>query len=150
VVHTVGGYADGADVKDQPLDTVRRMFELNVVAAVNVVKAALPDVLSSEHGRIVLFASADALKGRAGASAYAAAKAALLRFAESLAEEVTPHGVCVRVILPTTIDMPRNRAAMPNANFASWVTLDEVASSVEFLIDPASSGMRFALVPLGR
>lgn len=150
VVHTVGGYADGADVRDQSLDTVRKMFDLNFISAVNVVKAVLPHVLSNEHGRIILFASADALHGRAGASAYAASKAALLRFAESLAEEVAGHGTCVRVIVPTTIDTPKNRAAMPNAVFGNWVTLDEVVDSLEFLLSPRSSGMRFAIVPLGR
>lgn len=150
LVHTVGGYADGVDVRDQSLDTVRQMFELNFISAVNVVKAALPHILSNEHGRIVLFSSADALRARAGASAYAASKAALLRFAEALAEEVAGHGTCVRVIVPTTIDTPRNRATSPNAAFANWVTLDEVVDNVEFLLSPRSSGMRFAIVPLGR
>lgn len=149
VVHTVGGYADGANVGEQSLETVRGMFELNFISAVNVVKAALPHVLSNDHGRIVLFASADALHARAGASAYAASKAALLRFGEAIAEEVASHGTCVRVLVPSTIDTPRNRASMPGADFKRWVTLDEVVSSIEFMLSPASSGVRFAVVPLG-
>jgi hypothetical protein len=54
------------------------------------------------------------------------------------------------VIVPTTIDTPANRAAMPNGRFNDWVKLEEVASVVEFLLAPESAGMRFALVPLGR
>jgi NAD(P)-dependent dehydrogenase (short-subunit alcohol dehydrogenase family) len=126
------------------------MMSVNFYSALHLVKAVLPDLLSAEHGRIILFASADALRGRAGASAYAASKAALLRYAEALAEEVTPKGVGVRVIVPTTIDTPANRAAMPNGRFADWVSLDQVASTVEFLLAPESAGLRFALVPLGR
>jgi NAD(P)-dependent dehydrogenase (short-subunit alcohol dehydrogenase family) len=150
LVHTVGGYAGGVSVADQSLDTVRKMFELNVVTSVNVVKAFLPDLIASEHGRIVLFASAAALRGPAGSSAYAASKAALLRYAEALSEEVAAHGVYVRVIAPTTIDTPVNRKAMPSGQFADWVTLPEIADTVAFLLDPQSTGIRFAVLPMGR
>lgn len=150
LVHTVGAWAGGTEVGAQSLGDVKRMLDVNFLSAVHLVKAVLPDVLASGQGRIILFSSADALHGRAGASAYAASKAALLRYAEALAEEVTPKGVGVRVIIPTTIDTPANRAAMPNGRFDDWVKLDEVASAVEFLLSPDSAGLRFALVPLGR
>lgn len=150
LVHTVGAWAGGVEVAAQSLDDVTRMMNVNFLSAVHLVKAVLPDVLASEHGRIILFSSADALHGRAGASAYAASKAALLRYAEALADEVTPKGVGVRVIVPTTIDTPANRAAMPNGRFDDWVKLEEVASAIEFLLSPDSAGLRFALVPLGR
>jgi NAD(P)-dependent dehydrogenase (short-subunit alcohol dehydrogenase family) len=150
LVHTVGAWAGGVEVGAQSVGDVQRMMSVNFYSAVHLVKAVLPDLLSAQHARIVVFSSADALHGRAGASAYAAAKAALMRYVEALAEEVTPKGVGVRVIVPTTIDTPANRAAMPNGRFADWVTLDQVASAVEFLLGPESSGLRFALVPLGR
>lgn len=150
LVHTVGGYADGHEVQHQPLEVVRRMIDLNFVNAVNTVHALLPDILAADEGRIVLFASGDALRGRAGASAYAASKAALVRFAEALAEEVTPKRVGVRVIVPTTIDTPQNRAAMPGANTDNWVTPAEIAEVVAFAVAPESRGVRFALLPVGR
>jgi NAD(P)-dependent dehydrogenase (short-subunit alcohol dehydrogenase family) len=150
LVHTVGAWTGGTEVAAQSLSDVKRMMDVNFLSAVHLVKAVLPDVIESGQGRIILFSSADALHGRAGASAYAASKAALLRYAEALAEEVTPKGVGVRVIVPTTIDTPANRAAMPKGSFADWVKLDEVASAVEFLLGPESAGLRFALVPLGR
>lgn len=149
LVHTVGGYLGGSDVLAQDVDGFRHMLDVNFWSAVHLVKAVLPDVIAASHGRIVLFASGDALKARAGAAAYAASKAALLRFAEGLAEEVAPHGVGVRVIVPTTIDTEANRRAMPDAAFDRWVTLDEVANAVEFALSPASSGMRFGTLSLG-
>lgn len=150
LVHTVGAWRGGTDVATQGLDGVRDMLGVNFFSAVHLVKAVLPDVLSSQHGRIVLFGSADALRGRAGSAAYAASKAALLRWAEALADEVAPQGVGVRVILPTTIDTPTNRSALPDAKFSDWVGLTEVANAVEFALSPASSGLRFAQIPLGR
>lgn len=150
LVHTVGAWAGGVEVGAQSLQDVQRMLSVNFLSAVHLIKAVLPDVIAAEHGRIILFSSADALRGRAGASAYAASKAALMRYAEALAEEVAPRGVGVHVIVPTTIDTPANRAAMPNGRFADWVKLEEVASTIEFLLAPESAGMRFALVPLGR
>ncbi len=150
LVHTVGAYVAGVEVLNQTSAALRHMLEVNLVAAANVVRAVLPDVLAAPGGRIVLFASADALRGRAGASAYGAAKAGLLRFAEALAEEVTPRGVSVHVIVPTIIDTPQNRADIPGARFADWVTPEEIANVVAFLLGPAASGIRHAAIPLGR
>lgn len=150
LVHTVGAYADGLTVEQQPLEQVRRMLEVNFLSALGITRAVLPDLLASADARIVLFASGDALRARAGASAYAASKAALLRFAEALAEEVTPRGVGVCVLVPTTIDTPAARAVPSGADASGWVTLDQIAALVAFLLDPASGGIRFAAIPLGR
>lgn len=150
LVHTVGGWTGGVPVEKQPLATVRKMLDVNFISAVHVTKALLPDILAAGQGRIVFFASADALRARAGNAAYAASKAALLRFAEALSEEVASAGVCVRVLAPTTIDTKLNREAMPSARFADWVTLPEIVETVAFLLDPASSGVRFATIPMGR
>jgi NAD(P)-dependent dehydrogenase (short-subunit alcohol dehydrogenase family) len=150
LVHTVGGWTGGVTIEKQPLATVRKMLDINFISAVHVTKALLPDILAAGQGRIVFFASADALRARAGNAAYAASKAALLRFAEALSEEVAAAGVCVRVLAPTTIDTKINRDAMPNGRFADWVTLPEIAEMVAFLLEPGSSGVRFAIIPMGR
>ncbi len=150
LVHTVGGYAGGVQVEDPASpDVARQMMELNYFAAINLVRAVLPSMLEAKAGTVVLFGSAAALKGSHGHSAYAASKAALLRFAEALAEEAAPH-VRVRIILPTVIDTPINRKAMPSARFDDWVTPEQIAKTVSFLIHDASSGIRYAALPMGR
>jgi len=149
LVHTVGSYADGMEVASQSLAKVRELLEVNYLAALPIIQAALPELTAAGGGRIVLFGSVDAFKARAGASAYAAAKAALVRFAEGLAYEVSAHGVGVSVLIPTTLDTPANRAAMPSANFADWVPVADVANVVSFLLSPASRAIRFATIPLG-
>lgn len=149
LVHTVGAYADGLDVETEPLAKVRELIETNYLSALPIIQAALPELSAAGGGRIVLFGSVDAFKARAGASAYAAAKAALVRFAEGLAQEVAPRGIGVCVLVPTTIDTPANRAARPDANFADWVPMADIASLVAFLLSPASRAIRFATIPLG-
>jgi NAD(P)-dependent dehydrogenase (short-subunit alcohol dehydrogenase family) len=150
LVHTAGGFAAGTEVVDQRAAALRHLLEVNLVSAANAVRAVLPDMLAAQDGRIVLFGSAHALRGRAGASAYAAAKGGLLRFAEALADEVNGRGVSVVVLLPTIIDTPENRAAMPEARVADWVTPEQIAATVAFLIGSGGAGIRFAAIPMGR
>jgi NADP-dependent 3-hydroxy acid dehydrogenase YdfG len=150
LVHTVGGYAGGIAVQNESTNTARRMLELNYLTAITMVQAVLPHFLAAGGGTIVLFGSADALKGRAGNAMYGAAKAALVRFAEAFADEVADRGIRVRVILPTTIDTPINRQSMPHANFAKWVTPAQIADCVGFLISDAAAGIAYATVPMGR
>lgn len=148
LIHTVGAWRGGRDIETASLAEMRELFELNYWSAVHLIRALLPDLKASAHGRIILFGSVAAVRGSAQAAAYAASKAALLRFAEVLAEELVTSSVNVQVLLPSTIDTPQNRAAMPSASYTDWVTPDELASSVEFLLSPAASAIRFAALPM--
>ena len=87
-------------------------------------------------------------KDFAGASIYAASKAAVLRITEAVSEENKARGVTANCILPGTIDTPQNRAAMPNADPGSWVRSDEVAAVVAFLASRAASGVTGAAIPV--
>ncbi|HEY6881920.1 MAG TPA: SDR family NAD(P)-dependent oxidoreductase [Polyangiales bacterium] len=149
LVHTVGAYADGMPVESAPLSKVRELLETNYLASLAMIQAVLPELAAAGGGRIVMFGSVDAFKARAGASAYAASKAALVRFAEGLAQEVAASDIGVCVLIPTTIDTPTNRAAMPDARFSDWVPMEDIASVVTFLLSPASRAIRFAALPLG-
>ena len=83
--------------------------------------------------------------------AYAAAKSAVLRLTESLADELKASGVRVNCVLPSTIDTPQNRAAMPKADFGRWVTPSQVAAVIAFLLSDDGSGVTGAAVPsIGR
>jgi NAD(P)-dependent dehydrogenase (short-subunit alcohol dehydrogenase family) len=149
LVHTVGGYADGMEIEKLSIAKVRELFETNYFSALSIIQAVVPELIASGGGRIVLFGSVDAWRARAGAGPYAASKAALMRYAEGLAQEVGAHGVGVNVLVPTTIDTPQNRAAMPDARFSDWVAPGDIASVVSFLLSPAARALRFATLPLG-
>jgi len=82
-------------------------------------------------------------------AAYSATKSAVMRLTESLADELRPDRIRVNAVLPTTIDTPQNRAAMPGADMSRWVTPAEVAEVMAFLLSGRASGITGALVPVG-
>jgi len=82
--------------------------------------------------------------------AYAAAKAAVIRLTESLADELKARDVTVNAILPNIIDTPRNREDMPGANFSEWVRPESLAEIVLFLASPAARVISGASIPVSR
>jgi NAD(P)-dependent dehydrogenase (short-subunit alcohol dehydrogenase family) len=80
--------------------------------------------------------------------AYTASKAGVQRLTESLSEEVKDRGITVNAILPGTIDTPRNRADMPDADFSRWVAPDEIADVILFLASDAARAVTGASIPV--
>jgi NAD(P)-dependent dehydrogenase (short-subunit alcohol dehydrogenase family) len=147
LVNGVGGFAAGA-IHETPLETWDHMYRLNVRAAASMTHAALPGMLARGRGAIVNVAAAAALDPPAGIGAYAASKAALVALTRSLAREVAGRGVRVNAVLPTTIDTPANRAAMPDADFSLWTRPEQIAAAIHWLASDAASAVRGALVPV--
>src|SRR5687768_9340630 len=85
---------------DEPLTDFRRVIEVNLFGAVHVTRAAWPHLLRQRYGRVVMATSAVGLWGAPDSSGYAAAKAAVVGLARSLAEEGRGHGVQVNSIAP--------------------------------------------------
>lgn len=73
-------------------------------------RLVLPDMLAHGHGTIVNIAPSTGAQGRAGESAYAAAKFGLLGFTQSLAAEVREHGVTVTAIVPASVQQAASAA----------------------------------------
>lgn len=115
------------------LDAWSDLFKMNLMTAVTATKAALP-FLRASQGAVVNIAAAPARKAGTGMGAYAASKAGILRFTESLAEELKDAGVRANAVLPTVIDTPRNRADMPKADFSKWVAPAQLANAILFLL----------------
>jgi NAD(P)-dependent dehydrogenase (short-subunit alcohol dehydrogenase family) len=124
-----------------------RMFRLNTVTCATASRIALPYLLKSKAGRIVNIGAGGAVKAGAGMGAYAASKAGVHRLTESLAEEMKGK-ITVNAVLPSIIDTPTNRADMPDADPAAWVTPDEVAQAILWLGSPQASGVTGALLPV--
>lgn len=148
VATTVGGFAMGK-LADTGLAQWDAMFSLNVKTAWNIYRAAVPALRAAGGGSLVGIGSVAGLRGSAEMAPYAATKSAVMRLTESLADELRPDGIRVNAVLPTTIDTPQNRASMPDADTARWVTPTEVAEVMAFLLSGASSGVSGALIQIG-
>lgn len=127
-------------------DTWDLLYRINLRTAVAASKAALTHL--PEGGRIVNIGAAAALKAGAGMGAYAASKSGVMRFTESLAEELKPRGITVNALLPSIIDTPPNRKDMPKADFAKWVKPAQLADVILFLLSDRASAITGALIPV--
>ena len=128
-------------------DTWDLLYRINVRTAVAASKAALAH-LPDGRGRIVNIGANSALKAGAGVGAYTASKSGVMRFTESLAEELKPRGITVNALLPSIIDTPLNRADMPDADFDCWVKPEQLAGVIVFLLSDAASAITGALIPV--
>ena len=147
LVNTVGTFAmAGIDAADPA--QWEFLFKVNLSTTLNMCRAAVPSMRAAGRGSIVNIGAAAALKAAASMSAYAASKSAVLRLTESLADELKAHGIRANCVLPSTIDTPQNRTAMPKADSRKWVTPTQVAEVVAFLIADASSGVNGAAIPV--
>ena len=146
VVNGAGGFAGGAHHETE-LEVWDRLYRVNVRTTAAVCRAALPGLLARGEGAIVNVAAYAALDPPGGLGAYVSAKAAVVAFTRSLARE-TPAGIRVNAVLPTTIDTPANREAMPDADFARWTRPEQIADTIVWLASDAASAVRGALVPV--
>jgi NAD(P)-dependent dehydrogenase (short-subunit alcohol dehydrogenase family) len=135
-------------VHETDLEVWDRMFRMNVRTGVAMSRAVLPGMLARGRGAIVNIASRAAFDLPAGLAAYAASKAAVVALTESLQKEVQDQGVRVNAIVPTTIDTPANRAAMPDADFSLWTPPAKIADVIFWLASDAAATVRGALVPV--
>jgi NAD(P)-dependent dehydrogenase (short-subunit alcohol dehydrogenase family) len=147
VLNIAGGFS-WETVEGGGAGTWQRLFSLNVQTAANVSRAAVPHLKRSKAGRIVNVGANGALKASTGMGAYAASKAGVHRLTEALAEELKAHGVTVNAVLPSIIDTPANRADIPKADFATWVTTDDLAAVMLFLASEKASAVTGALIPV--
>jgi NAD(P)-dependent dehydrogenase (short-subunit alcohol dehydrogenase family) len=147
-VHLVGGYLDGAPVAGMDMEGWDRQMALNLRSAALAMRAALPGMVARGGGRIVAVASRTARRPFAGASAYAASKAGVIALVEAASEEVKHDGVCVNCVLPSVIDTPANRAAMPDADHSQWVKPSAAADVIAFLASPDNRVTRGAIIPV--
>lgn len=145
LANLAGGYGAGAATD---LDAIQRAWDQNVRTALTATAACLRPMRARGYGRIVSMGSFSAQRGTKDASGYAMAKTAIVRWTESLAAELKGEGITANVVLPSVIDTPDNRAAMPKADPVKWASPDEVATVILFLSSDEASGVTGAAIPV--
>lgn len=148
VVNLIGGYAPPQALDMLDIDVLRRQFELNLVSAVIVTKYAMPVLAARGGGAIVHVSSRVALEKWEGAFSYSVSKLGVVRLVEAAAVEGREGGVRVNCILPSIIDTPANRAALPNAAHERWPKPAELAGVLSFLVSDQAALISGAAIPV--
>ena len=133
---------------ETPVEDFERQFRLNLRPTYLVTQAAIPSLLEQGAGSIVCVGSRAALAPFAGAAGYIASKAAVIAYAQAVSKEYLDDGVRCNAILPSVIDTPANRAAMPSADHDRWVKPAEIAAVIAHLLSPASAPISGAAIPV--
>jgi NAD(P)-dependent dehydrogenase (short-subunit alcohol dehydrogenase family) len=132
LVAAVGGFAGGG-LLETDRATWDRMLTLNLTSVFAATRAIAPVMSAAGRGRVVVIASRAVVPPAPGFIAYTTAKAGVIAFVQALAQELRGRGVTVNAVLPSTMDTPANRAAMPDADHSSWVPVESVADAVAYL-----------------
>ncbi len=144
----VGGWAGGRDVEETDDTRFDRMIDLNLRSAFVTARAAIPHLRKSAWGRIVLVGSTAAHEAPAGQAAYNIAKAGVVALARSLAQELRDANITANAVMPSVIDTPATRAAMPYADFVDWPAPEEIAAVIDFLAAEESGVINGAAIPV--
>ncbi len=150
-VLVAGGYSGGKRFFEGDSDaTWHKMMEQNLESARVSLQALLPPMVEKKRGSIVLIGSRAAVRPweSRGAAAYAASKAAVIALTQAIAAEVLDDGVRLNAVLPSTIDTPANRAAMPSADASRWVSRESLCEVIGFLLSDSARDISGAVLPV--
>lgn len=147
-IHCAGGFAMSR-IDETALGDLKKMMDMNAVSAFLCSREAVKS-MRGRGGRIVNVASQPGVEPRRGGGkiAYSMSKAAVAALTLALAEEVSGDGIWVNAVVPSTMDTAANRRSWPDADYATWPKLEEVAATVAFLASPRNAVTRAALVPV--
>jgi NAD(P)-dependent dehydrogenase (short-subunit alcohol dehydrogenase family) len=148
VVDTVGGFAGQRPLADLDLAELNGQIQLNLVSAALITKHALRVMQPAAAGRIVLTASRAGVVSKGSGFAYSVSKVGVLHLVTMAADEVRGSGVTVNCVVPSIIDTPANRAAVPDADHDAWPKIPDIARSYLFLASPQSGLVNGAAIPV--
>ena len=143
-----GGFRMGPPVHETPDRDWDFLFGLNARSVLHMARAVVPHMLEAGGGKIVNIGAFAAQRGAAGMGAYVASKSAVIRLTETMAAELREKNINVNCVLPTIIDTPENRAAMPKADPGRWVAPQHLAAVIVFLASDAARAIHGAALPV--
>lgn len=146
--NVAGGFDMGTPVHETTVEQWEFMLDINARTMLNSVRAAVPGMLSQGRGAIVNIGAKAALASPGTMAPYTASKSIVIRATESMAAELKDKGINVNCVLPTALDTPQNREAMPNADPTRWVDPQALAEVILFLASPAARAVHGAAIPV--
>jgi NAD(P)-dependent dehydrogenase (short-subunit alcohol dehydrogenase family) len=147
LVNASGGYSGGEAHRIDD-DEMQDNLELNFLGPWRLARTAARSMIEqAAGGRIVNVASRAAVDVAGGQAAYQVAKTALVRLTEVMALELREHRITVNALLPSIMDTPANRFAMPNADHQRWPKPAEVAATIAWLVGDEAELISGAVIP---
>jgi NAD(P)-dependent dehydrogenase (short-subunit alcohol dehydrogenase family) len=143
----VGGYGSGS-IEQTSLEDIEKMFKLNFHSAFNMVKNFLPVMKKADFGNFLFMGARPSLQPEDGKGvvAYALSKTLVRELAKYVAEESKNTKIRAHIFVPSIIDTPENREAMPDAEFSNWVSPFEIAEAMHYAVNnPALRNTTFKL-----
>ena len=154
-INNAGMTGMNAKVWDYPVDEWKKVLELDLNSIFYCCKAVVPIMIKNNYGRIINISSIAGKEGNPNASAYSAAKAAVIGLTKSLGKELADKNIAVNCVTPAAaktrifdqmtqehIDymlskIPRNRFAKVNelASLVSWLASEENSFSTAAVFD---------------
>jgi NAD(P)-dependent dehydrogenase (short-subunit alcohol dehydrogenase family) len=147
LVHILGGFGGGQAVAETSDKTWDGMMTLNLRAAFCAMRAVLKPMTAAKYGRIVAVGSRAATEPLPNYAAYSVSKAALVALVKNVAAENKDLGITANVVLPSTIDTPLNRQAMPKSDFSRWVKPESIAKTLVWLASEGAGDVSGAVIP---
>jgi NAD(P)-dependent dehydrogenase (short-subunit alcohol dehydrogenase family) len=148
VINTIGGFAPRRALADLDAAELTGQLALNLVTAALITRHALRVMQPSGQGRIVHTASRAAVTTAGNGFPYSVSKLGVLHLVSMAAEEVRGTAITVNCVMPTIIDTPANRAAMPNAHHDAWPKVPDIARSYLYLASPSAHLTNGAVLPV--
>lgn len=143
-VMLVGGFGMG-DLAATSSEDIAQMINLNFNTAYHTARPVLEAMKTqSVMGRLVFVGAKPALNpgSAGGVTAYALSKSMVIQLASIINGDAKAHNATATVVVPSIIDTPPNRKAMPDANFEDWVKPEKIASTIVFACSEEGSELR--------
>lgn len=145
----VGGWAPGKLVETTAAG-LEKMFRLNFFTAFNIVRPLLAHFARQGGGQFILIGARAAIKPEEGKNqaAYALSKSLLFQLAALINAEGRAANIRATILAPSTLDTPQNRESMPEADPGKWVTLEDAADTIAFVLNGAGKNLRETVLKL--
>jgi NAD(P)-dependent dehydrogenase (short-subunit alcohol dehydrogenase family) len=148
LIHLLGAFGGGDPVASTQDDVWNRMLDVNLKTSFQMFRAVLPGMLAARRGRILAIGSRAGVEPMPNFAAYSVSKAALIALVRATAQEVKDTDITANIVLPSTIDTPANRAAMPKADPSKWVSPESIADLLVWLASNKAANVNGAVIPI--
>lgn len=146
-VLTAGGFTMN-DISKTHTSDIYAQYQLNFETAYNVARPVFLQMIKQNSGRLFLIGSHAGMHANnaKGVVAYSLSKSLLFRLAEIMNAEAKGKNVVVSVVVPSTIDTPENRESMPEADFSTWQTPEQIADVIYFYCTEAAERLKKPII----